>query len=55
MPLPNPNPDTSNSGVCDVVGFRASEDRESVLLHAMELLPIDAKYVTHTLAQRAIH
>jgi len=43
-----PNPDTLNSGVCDVVAFLTNEDRESVLLHAMELLPVDAKYVTHT-------
>jgi hypothetical protein len=50
-----PNPDTSNSGVCDVVAFLANEDRESVLLHAMELLPVDTQYVTHTLARRVIH
>jgi hypothetical protein len=49
LPIPIPNyPDsTLLSNICDVAAFLANEDRVSVLLYAMEHLPIDTKYVTH--------
>jgi hypothetical protein len=45
------NPCTLGPGVSDVVALLSNEDKVSVLLYAMELLPVDTKYVSHTLMQ----
>ena len=50
MTLPLPNR-TLGSSICDVVTWLPNEDQISVLLYAMECLPVDIKYVDHISAQ----
>jgi hypothetical protein len=51
MVMTLPNPYTLGSGIFDVVALLSNEDKVSVLLYAMELLPVDTKYVSCTLMQ----
>ena len=50
MTLPPPNP-TVSSSIYDVVTWLPNKDQISVLLYAMECLPVDVEYVDHISAQ----